>query len=172
MVLVANPCRVAVVGWLSCTAAESLRAFVERVFANYRDKNIVFHDCGKTGNLRLSKDLHTQAGWLLCKALPNLTESSVKALRKLYESSPKAGSPKALWWPFIKRVNRDNTKFCDKIAYVGGPSFHRRPWPFVHRWFCSSSTSATLKPCNDVSLYYGVSPCYSFSTKFYPKKSA
>ena len=33
----------------------------------------------------------------------------------------------ALWWPFIKRVNRDNTKFRDKIAYVGGPSFRRRP---------------------------------------------
>ena len=34
--------RVAGVGWLSCTAAESLRAFVERVFANFRDKNVVF----------------------------------------------------------------------------------------------------------------------------------
>ena len=41
--------RVAGVGWLSCTAAESLRAFVEHVFANFRDKNIVFWDCGKTG---------------------------------------------------------------------------------------------------------------------------
>ena len=51
--------KVAGVGWLSCTAAESLRAFVERVVANFRDKNIVFYDCGKTGNLWLSKDLHT-----------------------------------------------------------------------------------------------------------------
>ena len=64
---------------------------------------------------------------------------SLKALRKkdcfrwkLYErriafveSSRKAGwlSLKALWKPFKKRVNRDNTKFRDNIAYVGGPSF-------------------------------------------------
>ena len=34
--------RVAGVGWLSGTAAESLRAFGERVFANFRDKNVVF----------------------------------------------------------------------------------------------------------------------------------
>ena len=52
--------RVAGVGWLSGTAAESLRAFVERVFANFRDKSVVFYNCGKTGHLWLSKDLHTQ----------------------------------------------------------------------------------------------------------------
>ena len=51
--------RVAGVGWLSGTAAESLRAFGERVFANFRDKNVVFYNCGKTGHLWLSKDLHT-----------------------------------------------------------------------------------------------------------------
>ena len=54
--------RLAGVGWLSCTAAESLRAFVERIFANFRDKNIVFYNCGKTGHLWLAKRLaHTQA---------------------------------------------------------------------------------------------------------------
>ena len=39
------------------------------------------------------------------------------------ESSTKAGwlSFKVLQKPFKKRVNRDNTKFRDKIAYVGGP---------------------------------------------------
>ena len=36
--------RVAGVGWLSGTAAESLRAFVERILANFRDKSIVFYD--------------------------------------------------------------------------------------------------------------------------------
>ena len=51
--------RVAGVGWLSGTAAESLRAFGERVFANFCDKNVVFYNCGKTGHLWLSKDLHT-----------------------------------------------------------------------------------------------------------------
>ena len=43
--------RVAGVGWLSCTVAESLRAFVEPVFANFRNKNFVFYEYGKTGNL-------------------------------------------------------------------------------------------------------------------------
>ena len=57
MILVSG--RVAGVGWLSGTAAESLRAFGERVFANFRDKNVVFYNCGKTGHLWLSKDLHT-----------------------------------------------------------------------------------------------------------------
>ena len=48
------------------------------------------------------------------------------------ESFTKAGwlSFKALWKPLKKHVNHDNTKFRDKIAYVGGPSFRRRPWPF------------------------------------------
>ena len=39
--------RVAGVGWLSGTAAESLRAFRERIFANFRDKNVVFMIAGK-----------------------------------------------------------------------------------------------------------------------------
>ena len=38
---------------------------------------------------------------------------------------------------FYKRVSGDNTKFCDKIAYVGGPSFRRRPWPFGERRSCN-----------------------------------
>ena len=54
--------RVAGVGWLLWTAAESLRAFVERVFANFRDNNVVFYNCGKKGHLWLSKDLHTHTG--------------------------------------------------------------------------------------------------------------
>ena len=51
--------RVAGVCWLSGTAAESRIVFGERIFANFRDKNIVFYNCGKTGHLWLSKDLHT-----------------------------------------------------------------------------------------------------------------
>ena len=39
--------KVAGVGWLSDTSAESLRAFVERVFANFRDKNVFFTIAGK-----------------------------------------------------------------------------------------------------------------------------
>ena len=35
--------RVAGVGWLSGTAAESLRAFVERVFTNFCDENVIFY---------------------------------------------------------------------------------------------------------------------------------
>ena len=51
--------RVAGVGWLSGTAAESLRAFGERVFANFCDKNVVFYNCGKTGHLWLMTYTHT-----------------------------------------------------------------------------------------------------------------
>ena len=36
------------------------------------------------------------------------------------------------------------TRFRDKIAYVGGPSFRRRPWPFGERRSRAPSTSATL----------------------------
>ena len=42
--LVVPSSRVAEVGWLSVSATKSLRAFVERVFANFCDKNIVFYD--------------------------------------------------------------------------------------------------------------------------------
>ena len=97
--------RVAGVGWLSGTAAESLRAFGERVFAHFCDKNVVFYNCGKTGHLWLSKDLHTHTGtfpqtpflmlryvlWLCTGCTKELYESrlyesSLKALKKLSES--------------------------------------------------------------------------------------
>ena len=42
-------------------------------------------------------------------------------------------------------MNRDNIKFWDKIAYVEGLSFCRRPWPFRDPWSCGPSTSATLE---------------------------
>ena len=71
--------RVAGVGWLSGSATKSLRAFVERVFANFRDKNIVFYNRAETGNLWLSRDYYerrisfvessTKAGCLSVKAL-------------------------------------------------------------------------------------------------------
>ena len=35
--------RVAGVGWLSCTTAESLRAFIERVFANFCKKTLFYN---------------------------------------------------------------------------------------------------------------------------------
>ena len=35
--------RVAGVGWLSGNATESLSPFVERIFANFGDKNMVFY---------------------------------------------------------------------------------------------------------------------------------
>ena len=33
------------VGWLSWSATETLSLFVERVFAHFRDKNVVFYNC-------------------------------------------------------------------------------------------------------------------------------
>ena len=54
--------RVAGVGWLSGTAAESLRAFVERVYANFCDKNIVFLHMRENRPFVVVKRLtHTQA---------------------------------------------------------------------------------------------------------------
>ena len=87
-------CRVAGVGRLSGTAAESLTAFGERVFANFRDKNVVFYNCGKTGHLWLSKDLHTHRH-VRSNTLFDV-EICTLVMYWLYESSPKVGSPKAL----------------------------------------------------------------------------
>ena len=64
--------------------------------------------------LRMSDDFR----WNLSECRMTFVESSTKALQnqdylcwKLY------------WKPIKRRLNRDNTKFRDKIAYVGGPSF-------------------------------------------------
>ena len=67
------------VGRLSWTVAESFRAFVERVNANFRDKNVIFYNPAETDNLWLSKDYYesrmsfvessTKARCLLVKAL-------------------------------------------------------------------------------------------------------
>ena len=46
------------VGRLSWSVAESLRAFVERVIANFRDKNVVFYYRAETGNLWLLRDYY------------------------------------------------------------------------------------------------------------------
>ena len=106
-------------------------------------------------------------GWVLYESRMTFVECSMKAgwlslsaLRKqdgcrwvLYESrmafvecSTKAGwlSFRALRKPFKKRVNRDNTEFRDKIAYVGGPSCRRRPWPVGERRSRVRATSTTL----------------------------
>ena len=82
------------------------------------------------------------------------------------ENSTKAGwlLLRALQKPFKKRVCRDNTKFRDKIAYVGGPSFRRRPRPFGERRSCAPSTSATLISGNSSIIGKGKIPqCYSES---------
>ena len=113
-----------------------------------------------------SVECSTKAGWL-----------SLSALRKqdgcrwvLYESrmafvecSTKAGwlSFRALQKPFKKCVNRDSTKFRSKIAYVGGPSFPRRPWPFGERRSRVRATSATL----------GVGATATSATSFIAQKS-
>ena len=94
--------------------AESLRAFVECVFAYF---------CWKPYKSRLTLVLSfPRAGWLLLKAL---------------------------WKHFKKRANCDNTNLCDKIAYVGGPSFRRRPWPSGDRW----SHNFCHLPCSDRSSF-------------------
>ena len=81
----------------------------------------------------------------------------------------KAGwlSLKALWKPFKKRVNRNNTKFCDKIAYVWGPSFRRRPWPFGERCSRARATSATLVAIGQSKSFQGQIVFFDPSLIFY-----
>ena len=91
----------------------------------------------------------TKAGWLLLNALRkqgDLCWVSYESRMTCAECSMKAGwlSFRALQKPFKKHVNRDNTEFRDKIAYVGGPSCRRRPWPVVERRSRAPPTSATL----------------------------
>ena len=96
----------------------------------------------------------TKAGWLLLKAHRKQAGFGWKLYESrmaFVESSMKAGWLlfKALWKPFKTRVNRDKTKFRDKIAYVGGPSFRRRPWPFGERCsrnFCHPAFCSHLIP--------------------------
>ena len=70
--------RVAEVGSLSWTVAKSLRAFVERVIANFRDKNVVFYNRAETGNLGLlwKEDI---LRWELYKSRMSFGKSSRKA---------------------------------------------------------------------------------------------
>ena len=57
-ILLVVPGSQAGVGRLSWTVAESFRAFVERVNANFRDKNVVFYNRAETDNLWMSKDYY------------------------------------------------------------------------------------------------------------------
>ena len=81
----------------------------------------------KTGLLLLkARQKQADFRWKLSQSRMTLVESSMKA--------------------FQKARKLDNTKFRDKIAYVGGPSFCRRPLPFGDRLSRGLSTSATLDP--------------------------
>ena len=46
------------VGKLSWTLAESHKAFLERVIANFGDKNVVLYNQADTGNFWLSRDYY------------------------------------------------------------------------------------------------------------------
>ena len=147
------------VGWLLGSATETLSPFVERVFANFCDKNIIFLQLWLSLKVLRKQDYfrwklyenrmtliesYTKAGWHLLKVPRKLYKSRMTFV----ESSVKAGSGwlllKALTRPSKKHVDSGNSKFCDKIAYVGGPSFRRRPWPFCEHRSGAHATSATL----------------------------
>ena len=85
--------RVAGVGWLSWTTAESLRAFVVRVFAYFRDENIAFYTAGKQAICGCQKT-YTNTG-----TFPQTPIFSWLALCyvSLYEISPKVDSAEAVW---------------------------------------------------------------------------
>ena len=145
------------VSWLSGSTTVTLSPFVERVFAT-------FYNCVKMGtkawwlSLKVLRkqdyfrwklyenrmtliESYTKAGWHLLKVPRKLYKSRMT----LVESSVKAGSGwlllKALTRPFKKHVNCDNSKFRDKIAYVGGPSW---PWPWPFGQHCYPQL---LPPC-------------------------
>ena len=120
-------------GWLSLKALQNQDGFRWKLY----ESRMVF------------VERSTKAGWLSLKAQwkqDGFCWKLYKSRMTFVESSTKAGwlSFKALWKPFKKRVNCDNTKFHDKIAYVGGPSFRRRPWPFGERRLHARTTCATL----------------------------
>ena len=92
-------------------------------------------------------EISMKAGWLSLKALRKQDQDVFRW--ELYENRMAfVESSTNAEWPSLKALrkqdqddfrsklcesrskNRENTKFCDKIAYVGGPFFRRRPWPF------------------------------------------
>jgi len=93
----ASPIRVAGVGWLLCTAAESLRAFVESVFANFRDKTLFFTIAGKQA---------------ICGCEKTCSESTLKTLQKLSESGLSKSSPKQA----LRKLFQSSTKALRKRA--------------------------------------------------------
>ena len=135
-------------GWLLLSALQKQDDFRWELY----ESRITFVECSTKAGWLWLRALRKQDDfrWLLYKSRMTFVESSTKAgllsfsaLRKqddfpwvlyenrmtLVESSMKAGWVlfRALWKPFKKRVNRDITKFRDKIAYVGGPPFRKRP---------------------------------------------
>ena len=91
----------------------------------------------------------TKSGWLSLRALRKKDDFCwvlYKSRSIFVEMSMKAGWLlfRALLKPFKKRVIPDNTKFREKIAYVGGPPFRWRPSPFGERRSRVCATSATL----------------------------
>ena len=139
------------VGWLSASTTESVGDFWRAHICKFPGPNIVFFAWLKTGNFWLSMcwccywvyhTLHWSRlvslrcpifhydteNWLLLKALQKLSESRlifIETRRK----------------PFKKRVNRDNTKFRDKISDVGVLPFVEDPDLSVS---AARATSATL----------------------------
>ena len=141
-------------GWLSLRALRKRDAFPQEL---YESRMIFVESSTKAGWLSL-RTLRKQDDfcWELFECRMTFVESSeeagwhsLRALQKQLDFCPEIygcrmtfvkSSTKAL----KKCVNRDSTKFRGKIAYVGGPSFRRRPWPFGERRSRVCATSATL----------------------------
>ena len=79
--------------------------------------------------------------------LENSTDSSLlSAMHELFKVTLSCIGHVAAW-PFKKCVNRNNAKFCDKIVYVGGPSFHS--WVALLP-LCPNSCHPVLSCCCDL----------------------
>ena len=141
-------------GWLSLSAPQKQDDFH---WVLYESRMIYVESSTKAGWFSL-RALRKQDDfcWELYECRMTFVESSkeagwhsLRALQKQVDFRPEIygcrmtfvkSSTKAL----KKCVNRDSTKFRGKIAYVGGPSFRRRPWPFGERRSRVCATSATL----------------------------
>ena len=118
-------------GWLSLSALRKQEDFCLEL---YESSMIFFNALQKQDDFRcfLCEGKMTfiessmKAGWLMLRALQKQDEFHWE----LYESRMTCVETST---KVKKHVNRNNTKFRDKLAYVGGPSFSRQPRPFGER---------------------------------------
>ena len=100
------PYRVAGVGWLSGTTAESLKAFVERVFPNFATKTSFFSRFRENRQFVLYESRLSKLSLLIALRKQDL--------RKLFESCTKSGSLKASRRQALRKLSESSLKALQK----------------------------------------------------------